>query len=175
MELFYSMHEFRQLKRSKFTMTICSICLEHLEQPVCCIPCGHLYCNQCISDWRNRHNNRCPECRKQFTTVQSIYLDTESIKGQLSKLNSFFIQVHVIDAKFSMLCFVDRCLSFVQFFLCFNLFWLFFTCVFCPVYLFLLSLFYIRVITRAFSRLCPIFPRASSPKLFNNKTSTFLK
>lgn len=61
-------------------MTICSICLEHLEQPVCCIPCGHLYCNRCISDWRNRHNNRCPECRKTFTTVQSIYLDTESIK-----------------------------------------------------------------------------------------------
>ncbi|CAG2202666.1 unnamed protein product [Mytilus edulis] len=61
-------------------MTICSICLEHLEQPVCCIPCGHLYCNQCISDWRNGHNNRCPECREPITTVQSIYLDTESIK-----------------------------------------------------------------------------------------------
>ncbi|XP_076114704.1 uncharacterized protein LOC143082747 isoform X2 [Mytilus galloprovincialis] len=62
-------------------MTICAICLEHLEQPVCCIPCGHLYCNQCISDWRNGHNSRCPECREPFTTVQSIYLDTESIRG----------------------------------------------------------------------------------------------
>ncbi|CAG2202663.1 unnamed protein product [Mytilus edulis] len=61
-------------------MTTCSICLDHLEQPVCCIPCGHLFCNQCFSDWRNRHNNQCPECREPFTTVQSIYLDTESIK-----------------------------------------------------------------------------------------------
>ncbi|CAC5388291.1 unnamed protein product [Mytilus coruscus] len=61
-------------------MTICSICLEHLEQPVCCIPCGHLYCSSCIGDWRIGHDNRCPECMETITTVQSIYLDTEFIK-----------------------------------------------------------------------------------------------
>ncbi|XP_071123188.1 uncharacterized protein [Mytilus edulis] len=80
MELFYFIHQFNWSKRSKVAMTICSICLEYLVQPVCCVPCGHLYCNQCISDWRNRRKNRCPECRESITTVQSIYLDTESIR-----------------------------------------------------------------------------------------------
>ncbi|XP_063399239.1 uncharacterized RING finger protein T02C1.1-like isoform X3 [Mytilus trossulus] len=61
-------------------MTTCSICLEHLEKPMCCIPCGHLYCNRCISAWRNRHNDRCPECREPFSEIQSIRLDTESIR-----------------------------------------------------------------------------------------------
>uniref|UniRef100_A0A3P8R9Q2 RING-type domain-containing protein n=1 Tax=Astatotilapia calliptera TaxID=8154 RepID=A0A3P8R9Q2_ASTCA len=52
----------------------CSICLDHLEDPVT-IPCGHNYCINCIKthwDEKGRRMHSCPQCRKTFTLRPEI-------------------------------------------------------------------------------------------------------
>ncbi|OJA08070.1 hypothetical protein AZE42_02232 [Rhizopogon vesiculosus] len=50
-------------------MAECGICLEDLEMPVC-IPCGHVYCEECIRAHINSGNDAlkspCPSCRSVF-------------------------------------------------------------------------------------------------------------
>ncbi|KAF8806899.1 hypothetical protein BYT27DRAFT_7100947 [Phlegmacium glaucopus] len=52
-------------------MTInCSICLNIFKEPVC-LPCGHIYCSNCLSDHINAPPTKgmtasCPECRTNF-------------------------------------------------------------------------------------------------------------
>jgi len=48
--------------------TKCSICLEN-DLSICCIPCGHTYCNKCIINYNN-----CFFCRQTIITTQKIYL-----------------------------------------------------------------------------------------------------
>ncbi|KAF9472858.1 hypothetical protein BDN70DRAFT_886507 [Pholiota conissans] len=48
----------------------CSICLCSFKEPVC-LPCGHIYCKQCLSDHVNvptntRMTSTCPDCRTTF-------------------------------------------------------------------------------------------------------------
>eukprot|EP00768_Dysnectes_brevis_P004323 gnl/Dysnectes_brevis/3101_a3856_593.p1 GENE.gnl/Dysnectes_brevis/3101_a3856_593~~gnl/Dysnectes_brevis/3101_a3856_593.p1 ORF type:complete len:357 (+),score=84.33 gnl/Dysnectes_brevis/3101_a3856_593:73-1143(+) len=40
----------------------CAICQEILLQPTAIVPCGHTYCRQCLTDWRQR-KEVCPLCR----------------------------------------------------------------------------------------------------------------
>ncbi|KAG5725038.1 hypothetical protein E4T56_gene12397 [Termitomyces sp. T112] len=58
----------------------CSICLSSFKEPVC-IPCGHIYCTQCLADFVNTPDNEstkasCPTCRAQFhlLTPDLVYL-----------------------------------------------------------------------------------------------------
>ncbi|KAF8634205.1 hypothetical protein AX15_001018 [Amanita polypyramis BW_CC] len=52
----------------------CSICLGTLSEPVC-IPCGHVYCTNCLAAHVNSSNDAdqitatCPTCRFEFYTV----------------------------------------------------------------------------------------------------------
>ncbi|KAF8159361.1 hypothetical protein B0H34DRAFT_400570 [Crassisporium funariophilum] len=51
----------------------CSICLSIFKEPTS-LPCGHIYCTKCLSDYVNSANNRtmassCPTCRAGFSIV----------------------------------------------------------------------------------------------------------
>lgn len=56
----------------------CSICLDLLDPPASIAAlCGHLYCKECISEWRDSGNSPCPECRAPMdadplTPLQSV-------------------------------------------------------------------------------------------------------
>ena len=40
----------------------CPICFEALETPLALSPCGHLFCEDCASEWLDREHT-CPLCR----------------------------------------------------------------------------------------------------------------
>uniref|UniRef100_A0A6C0LID5 RING-type domain-containing protein n=1 Tax=viral metagenome TaxID=1070528 RepID=A0A6C0LID5_9ZZZZ len=48
--------------------TICPICTEN-DLSICCIPCGHTYCNNCIINTTN-----CHICRTEIMQTNKIYL-----------------------------------------------------------------------------------------------------
>ncbi|TFK17055.1 hypothetical protein FA15DRAFT_676336 [Coprinopsis marcescibilis] len=72
--------------------TQCSICLERFLDPVS-IPCGHVYCSQCLVDHINssqssnprRLTSTCPTCRTEFQ------LKTPDLKPLPRKLHPFFL------------------------------------------------------------------------------------
>ena len=50
----------------------CSICMEEyrlrINPPMTCSPCGHVFCDPCLQNWRRRSNS-CPNCRGRIQTV----------------------------------------------------------------------------------------------------------
>jgi len=67
-------------------MSTCSICVEDARNPVCCVPCGHVYCRICIDKWQKRSKNNeseCPECREKIQDVLSIYIRKDDSKGNM--------------------------------------------------------------------------------------------
>ncbi|XP_069113289.1 uncharacterized protein [Argopecten irradians] len=62
-------------------MVNCSICLDAIKTPTCCIPCGHVFCNACIGRWQRQNvyngaTKDCPQCRHQIEHAQIIRFDT---------------------------------------------------------------------------------------------------
>ncbi|XP_060066163.1 uncharacterized protein LOC132546464 [Ylistrum balloti] len=62
-------------------MVNCSICLDAIKTPTCCIPCGHVFCHMCIGRWQRQHayngtTRDCPQCRRQIEHSQIIRFDT---------------------------------------------------------------------------------------------------
>ena len=57
----------------------CSICLELLNDPVT-IPCGHYYCQRCITLYWNKvdqlNNECCPQCRQRFLSKPVLRKNT---------------------------------------------------------------------------------------------------
>ncbi|XP_061908335.1 E3 ubiquitin-protein ligase TRIM39-like [Entelurus aequoreus] len=49
----------------------CAICLQIYADPVV-LPCGHNYCQACISRSTGEAAPRCPECRREFAGVQAL-------------------------------------------------------------------------------------------------------
>ena len=50
----------------------CSICTEEFITPVA-LPCMHLYCRNCITEWLSRRNrNTCPICRKILFSISKV-------------------------------------------------------------------------------------------------------
>eukprot|EP00966_Prymnesium_polylepis_P061466 1426442-Prymnesium_polylepis.1 len=47
----------------------CAVCVGPLRQCVALVPCGHLFCKQCIDRWSRARegNNTCPTCRARAT------------------------------------------------------------------------------------------------------------
>ncbi|XP_029963107.1 E3 ubiquitin-protein ligase TRIM21-like isoform X2 [Salarias fasciatus] len=55
---------------------LCSICLEVFTDPVS-TPCGHNFCNQCITQhWNTKVICDCPLCKKQFRTRPELNVNT---------------------------------------------------------------------------------------------------
>jgi len=42
--------------------TDCTICQEKLTRPIL-LPCNHLFCDECITEWFERGEKTCPMCR----------------------------------------------------------------------------------------------------------------
>lgn len=61
-------------------MGLCSICLETRSRPCCCVPCGHLFCRDCIEAWFT-HTRICPDCRKEIDRLQSVFGLEEEIQN----------------------------------------------------------------------------------------------
>ncbi|ESP01982.1 hypothetical protein LOTGIDRAFT_157117 [Lottia gigantea] len=75
-------------------MANCPVCLENFNRPTTCIPCGHMFCYECISNWRHTHfnSNVCPQCRCSIKQLQRVYLgDTDNLvlTQSQSSLTSF--------------------------------------------------------------------------------------
>lgn len=47
---------------------ICSICYEN-KINICCIPCGHTYCDICISN-----SDNCYSCRSHIVRINKIFI-----------------------------------------------------------------------------------------------------
>lgn len=45
--------------------SICTICINPLNREYVKTPCGHVYCNSCLTEWLI-NKNTCPECRYKF-------------------------------------------------------------------------------------------------------------
>ncbi|KAJ4474974.1 hypothetical protein J3R30DRAFT_3505645 [Lentinula aciculospora] len=87
----------------------CTICLSNMQDPVC-VPCGHLYCSQCLSDYiasssEDGYNTLCPTCRAPFPivspeltclpkhihryitpSIRRVYLDSSAVQSLQQKL-----------------------------------------------------------------------------------------
>lgn len=54
--------------KSKINNLYCSICIDLINKPVSLINCKHIFCKDCIEEWKNNHINtnifNCPLCRK---------------------------------------------------------------------------------------------------------------
>ncbi|CAN9500105.1 unnamed protein product [Ophioblennius macclurei] len=55
---------------------LCSICLEVFTDPVT-TPCGHNFCNECITQhWNTKNICDCPVCKKVFSTKPELNVNT---------------------------------------------------------------------------------------------------
>ncbi|XP_071315946.1 E3 ubiquitin-protein ligase TRIM39-like [Trachinotus anak] len=55
---------------------LCSICLEVFTDPVA-LPCGHNFCNKCITDhWDINVRCQCPMCKRLYTTRPELQVNT---------------------------------------------------------------------------------------------------
>ena len=60
----------KEIDNNKKIDNLCSICLEN-KINICCIPCGHTYCDKCI---RSTYAYNCFICRKNITNTVKIYI-----------------------------------------------------------------------------------------------------
>lgn len=57
-------------------MPNCSVCLDLVRVPACCVPCGHIFCYACIHRWISRSpDTKCPQCRGTIHGIQKIILE----------------------------------------------------------------------------------------------------
>ncbi|KAE9405353.1 hypothetical protein BT96DRAFT_1015585 [Gymnopus androsaceus JB14] len=111
-------------------MSQCIICLSNIKDPVC-IPCGHLFCSQCLSDYissssQDGYNSQCPTCRSSFPIVspeltclpkhfhryitpsmRRVYLDSNATQALQQKLTASQTQVKKLHLENSRL--MDSC------------------------------------------------------------------
>lgn len=62
----------------------CSICFDNYKlDNISTLPCGHIFCYECIDDWLKCGNNSCPMCRFPINvSTQSTNRDTRRITFQ---------------------------------------------------------------------------------------------
>lgn len=73
-------------------ISICSICLEHINLPIYPIGirlfCGHLFHRDCILPWFQKiETSTCPYCRKSETTVEEAIYSMRSVLNRYGMKN----------------------------------------------------------------------------------------
>ncbi|XP_041373662.1 tripartite motif-containing protein 43C-like isoform X2 [Gigantopelta aegis] len=82
----------------------CSICVDSLYRPTTCIPCGHVFCESCITQWEQMTPNKlCPNCRVRINLTQRLIWDGKrSVKRKAFKfLNVEKLRQLTVQAKAS--------------------------------------------------------------------------
>ncbi|KAM3672048.1 LOW QUALITY PROTEIN: E3 ubiquitin-protein ligase RNF213-like [Ammospiza maritima maritima] len=87
-------------------LELCPICLEEPKDPVC-LPCNHVFCHKCISQWLVPAQMYCPYCR---AVVEDLELTvSEELRAAIAKkalfrqrCNNFFIDM------VTTMCFKDN-------------------------------------------------------------------
>ncbi|KAG5670088.1 hypothetical protein PVAND_000372 [Polypedilum vanderplanki] len=60
-------------------MIECGICNNNLQEiGAVAINCGHIYCKNCISSWKQKGQNGCPQCRKPMIQTIDLYLPPDN-------------------------------------------------------------------------------------------------
>ncbi|KAM3924826.1 E3 ubiquitin-protein ligase RNF213-like [Leptodactylus fuscus] len=91
---------------SRFGMQNCVICQSAPNEPVC-LPCDHIFCRVCLSEWLKPGNKNCPVCKTQLPDNFTIVVSDEvrdSIQKYLRfqrQCNGFFLDIICI------MCFKD--------------------------------------------------------------------
>ncbi len=62
------------LLEKKIPYSECSICYEKIIKRGKLNCCWHLFCINCIKQWKNK-NKRCPICRKIFNSIKIYELE----------------------------------------------------------------------------------------------------
>ena len=62
---------------------VCNICLEVMHKPVMIIPCAHIFCGGCLSQW-NVRANKCPTCREEGMLI------SEAPRAFYSMIDDYF-------------------------------------------------------------------------------------
>lgn len=75
----YDEKRFKQEVDSEF---FCSICLDVLQDPVQ-VPCGHVYCSQCICEWSANHNNICPNDGSTITSMGAVGFNFKNLLNRM--------------------------------------------------------------------------------------------
>uniref|UniRef100_A0A8D2MIK3 RING-type E3 ubiquitin transferase n=1 Tax=Zonotrichia albicollis TaxID=44394 RepID=A0A8D2MIK3_ZONAL len=100
------LHECKDEVSSRHGLEVCPICLGEPKDPVC-LPCNHVFCHKCISQWLVPAQMYCPYCR---AVVEDLELTvTEELRAAIAKkalfrqrCNNFFIDM------VTTMCFKDN-------------------------------------------------------------------
>lgn len=64
----------------------CAICMEHIDDKnVIALQCKHAYCANCVAEFVNRCNGKCPSCREN---IQKICFKTSILPDNFNKMIS---------------------------------------------------------------------------------------
>ncbi|XP_075132003.1 LOW QUALITY PROTEIN: E3 ubiquitin-protein ligase RNF213-like [Leptodactylus fuscus] len=92
---------------SRFGMQNCGICQKEPKEPVC-LPCDHIFCRVCLSEWLKPGKKNCPYCKTQLPDNVTIVVSDE-VRESMQKndqfrrrCNGFFVDV------VCTMCFKDR-------------------------------------------------------------------
>ncbi|XP_056372927.1 E3 ubiquitin-protein ligase RNF213 isoform X2 [Hyla sarda] len=83
---------------SRFGMQLCAICRSEPNEPVC-LPCNHIFCKTCVSEWLKNGKKDCPICKRHLPDNFTIVVSREirdSIKKNLQfrkRCNGFFVDI----------------------------------------------------------------------------------
>ncbi|XP_075712304.1 E3 ubiquitin-protein ligase RNF213 isoform X2 [Rhinoderma darwinii] len=83
---------------SRFEMQMCAVCRSDPIEPVC-LPCNHIFCKLCLSEWLKTGKKNCPVCKTQLPDTFTIVVSKE-IRDSIQKnvqfrkrCNGFFVDI----------------------------------------------------------------------------------
>ncbi|XP_069619694.1 E3 ubiquitin-protein ligase RNF213 isoform X2 [Ranitomeya imitator] len=83
---------------SRFGMQTCAVCQSDPHEPVC-LPCDHIFCKLCLSEWLKTGTNACPVCKTKLPEPFTIEV-SEEIRDSIQKnvqfrkrCNGFFVDI----------------------------------------------------------------------------------
>ncbi|XP_073505879.1 E3 ubiquitin-protein ligase RNF213 isoform X2 [Phyllobates terribilis] len=83
---------------SRFGMQTCAVCQGDPHEPVC-LPCDHIFCKLCLSEWLKTGTNACPVCKTELPEPFTIEVSKEIRESILKNIqfrnrcNGFFVDI----------------------------------------------------------------------------------